>query len=491
MRNAKRKFWKPYKFIFAFILFVIGAFVIGSIANDITAGLSLATVAPLVWIKGGQFTQELTADELVKLDEKEIAVYIKELNESMYSMTNKQIKTLKDEYERELRSLKTDFEDWKAENVTNNESIKSDFDALKVYAEEIKEQVTLLKQGRRDNGIQSKEELKGYIKSIAEGLKDKASPPSYIQDAEGNKLNVSKAVGTMTFSNSVTGTMPQADREPGFNDFNKVVTVIRNSSNTGRTSANKVEWVYKAAKEGSAGMTAEGAAKTQLDWTYVVDSADVRKITSYIKISKEMLDDIEGIMSDINGELQYEIDYLEETQLITGDGTGTNLNGIEKYASALDNAALSGTVPSPNKWDVIGAAITQIEIETFGTSRANAIFMHPADIFAMVHGSKTSTYEYVAPVTVDASGTRVWGVPVISTTRVTAGEYIVADMRKFNIKDREDLTIAMGYENDDWTKNLVTILGEKRLVTYVKKNDEDAFVTDTYADGITLLTAST
>jgi len=109
----------------------------------------------------------------------------------------------------------------------------------------------------------------------------------------------------------------------------------------------------------------------------------------------------------------------------------------------------------------------------------------------MVHGSRTTTEEYNAPMAVvSPDGTRIYGLPVIETNSITAGEFLVGDFRKFYIKDREAMSIQMGYDGNDWTKNLVTIIAEKRLVSYVKKNDEAAFVTDTFTDGINFLEAA-
>jgi HK97 family phage major capsid protein len=417
-----------------------------------------------------------TAEELKELSVDELASYYNDLNAEKFAEIEKLMseKGSKDDIIELQKQLSKERDD----------QMKKLNDQLKEQGLEIKK----LKSGEGEN-VMNKDQFREALKKAAEEIKDHHLRPQPIKDDKGNLFT--KTVGTMTFSNSVTGTIPQADRDPGFNDFDKKRFTIRSMSDVGTTSANLKEWVYKAAKEGSAGMTAEGAAKTQLDWTYVVDSAAVKKITSFIKISKEMLDDIDGIMSDINGELTYEIDLLEETQLKEGTGLTVYLNGIEKYAGGLDETSLAGTIASPNYWDVIAAADTQIQIESLGASRANAIMMHPADVYKMTYGSRATTNEYIYPVTVEPNGIRINGLPVIETVSITAGEYIVGDFTKFHIRDREGLSIAMGYDSDDWTKNLVTILGEKRLVSYVKKNDENAFVTDTFADGVTFLTAST
>jgi hypothetical protein len=62
------------------------------------------------------------------------------------------------------------------------------------------------------------------------------------------------------------------------------------------------------------------------------------------------------------------------------------------------------------------------------------------------------------------------------------------DSTKGNLRIKEDVTIDIGYENDDFTKNLVTVLAEARLVQRVKSNHYGAFVYGDFSDAITALT---
>ena len=71
--------------------------------------------------------------------------------------------------------------------------------------------------------------------------------------------------------------------------------------------------------------------------------------------------------------------------MITADGTGTNLNGIEKYAGALDLASLALKINNANNWDVLGAVITQIKVNGKGMFTPNRIYMNPADTFLSIH----------------------------------------------------------------------------------------------------------
>jgi hypothetical protein len=71
---------------------------------------------------------------------------------------------------------------------------------------------------------------------------------------------------------------------------------------------------------------------------------------------------------------------------------------------------------------------------------------------------------------------------------MTAGNFLVGDMTKAHLRMREDMNIQVGYVNDDFTKNLVTILCEARAVSFIKANDAPAFVKGVIATCITAIT---
>jgi hypothetical protein len=76
---------------------------------------------------------------------------------------------------------------------------------------------------------------------------------------------------------------------------------------------------------------------------------------------------------------------------------------------------------------------------------------------------------------------------VVSTTWMTAGNFLVGDMSKSNVRMRENMNVTVGYVNDDFQRNMVSILAEARLVHYVKANDVNAFVKGTIATAITAI----
>jgi HK97 family phage major capsid protein len=98
----------------------------------------------------------------------------------------------------------------------------------------------------------------------------------------------------------------------------------------------------------------------------------------------------------------------------------------------------------------------------------------------------TGNYTYSMQITIDGT-TTVKAVPVIENNGIAVGTYVVGDMSKDNLRIREEMNIQVGYVNDDFTKNLVTVLAEMRACNYVKSNHYGAFVAGTFATDIAVI----
>lgn len=321
--------------------------------------------------------------------------------------------------------------------------------------------------------------------SLQTVLASKADELKAMKDRSGASVNFTlKAAGTMALSTNTTGQIPQAQREPGITRTVRRQPYILELVNVGSIMSNLWEWVEQKNPDGGAGMTAEGAAKSQADFDLVVASASVKKVTAYIKVTKEMLDDVELLRSEIDQELSELINLTIDAQVLSGAGTGQNLTGIITNATAWSAGAFALQVVEPNRADVLRTAINQVMVAQF---QPNYIVMHPTDVTAM-DLQKASDGHYVLPPFTSIDGTVVKGIPVIANTGMTIDKFLVGDFTKSGVRFKEGLTINVGYENDDFTKNLVTILAEARLVHRVKSNHYGAFVYGDFSDAITALT---
>lgn len=332
-------------------------------------------------------------------------------------------------------------------------------------------------------------ETKGATKKETESLKSilesKKEDLARMKEKSGASVQFTmKAAGTMALSTNVTGQVPQAERESGITRIVRRNPFILELVNVGTIMSNVWEWVEQKNEDGGAAMTAEGAAKSQADFDLVVASANVKKVTAYIKVTKEMLDDVELMRSEIDQELTELIQLRIDDQLLNGTGATVNLVGINQNATAYAAGSFGLAIPEPNNFDVLRTAINQVRVNLF---EPTYIVMHPTDVTAM-DLAKASDGHYVLPPFASNDGTIVSGIRVVANTGVAVDNFLVGDFTKAGVRFKEGLTINVGYENDDFTKNLVTILAEARLVQRVKSNHYGAFVKGVFSTAITALT---
>ena len=93
---------------------------------------------------------------------------------------------------------------------------------------------------------------------------------------------------------------------------------------------------------------------------------------------------------------------------------------------------------------------------------ADGVIMNPAD-WGAIERLKTSTSEYVVGNPFGSITPMVWGLPVVLSNNMTSGSFQMADFATtYDYLMRSGTVVEMGFINDDFTKNLVTIRGEKR-----------------------------
>jgi hypothetical protein len=79
------------------------------------------------------------------------------------------------------------------------------------------------------------------------------------------------------------------------------------------------------------------------------------------------------------------------------------------------------------------------------------------------------------------------GLIVVTSTNIAPDTFLVGDMSKSNVRIRENMNLQVGYVNDDFQRNMVTILAEMRAAHYVKNNQVEAFVTGDFTTAIAAL----
>lgn len=404
----------------------------------------------------------------------------------------------------EMSGILNDFNEKKEEELNeliSSKASKEDIDALKselvdIQKKQLEQLNAVLKaQGlmikklskgeKEENKVSFKDALRAGLKENLEGLKTLKEGSKSKAEAASFNFAVKAAAPMLLSTNVSGGNIPVEDRIEGLDDLPSRRVRLLDIMAKRSTSSNVVSWVSKANKDGAAGQTAEGSAKNQIDFDLVVDNETVKKTTAFIKVSTEMLDDLDWIESEINSELMKEVQKAVEEQAYSGDGTGNNHNGIRTVASAFAAGSSALKVPNANIVDVLNVAMTQIEVAQEGDAMPNFILMHPEDVLSLKQEKVSDTDRRYVGELVNVGNTLVLGsTPIISTTLVAQGEYLVGDFGLSILVTRSGMTFDFGLDGNDFTENLRTILAEWRGLTIVKTNKRTAFVKGVFATDI-------
>lgn len=244
---------------------------------------------------------------------------------------------------------------------------------------------------------------------------------------------------------------------------------VRDLVAPGQTNSNSIEYVQETGFVNNAAMVAEGTLKPEGSVKYDLKTAPVRKIAEWMLASSEVLSDAPALRSMIDGRLRYDLAYVEEQQLLNGDGTGQNLFGIRPQAQAF---AAAFAVADETAIDKIRLAILQAVLAEYP---ASGIVLHPTD-WAKIETTKDSQGRYIIGNPQGTASPTLWSLPVVNTQAQTAGNFLTGAFRQgAQVFDRMQSTVMASTEDsDNFRKNLVTVLAEERLAFTVYR--PEAFI---------------
>lgn len=249
---------------------------------------------------------------------------------------------------------------------------------------------------------------------------------------------------------------------------------IRDLIAPGQTSSSSIEFVQETGFTNNADMVAEGAVKPRSDIQADLTDAKVRKIAHIIGASMEILQDVPALMSMIDQRLRYGLEYRLETQILNGDGTGQNLNGIMTQASTF-SAPAGVAVEGETAIDRLRIAILQATLAEYPV---DGIVLNPID-WTNIELTKDNDGRHIIGNPVGSIAPTLWSRPVVETQSMGVGNFLTGAFGQgAQLFDRMLTAVMASTENkDNFEKNLVDILAEMRVALAVYR--PEAFVKGT------------
>lgn len=309
-----------------------------------------------------------------------------------------------------------------------------------------------LRQGQRDAA-----KSVGNIVSTHDDLKAFCA-----KGAKGNVvISVNQAITSLTGS---AGSLIWSDRETEIVSLPRRRMTIRALLNQGRTGSNLIEYAKQTTRTNNAAVVTEGAQKPESNLVWTRAETAVRTIAHWINVSRQALDDAAQLQTEIDGELRYGLDLVEEAEILAGSGVGQHLSGLITNATAYSAAF---TPSAAQMIDMLRLAMLQASLTEFP---ADGMVLHPTD-WARIELLKDGEDRYLWSNPRSLSGPTLWGLPIVDTQAITVDKFLVGAFKMAaTIYDRMDAEVAVSSENsDNFIKNMYTVRAEKRLALAVKR----------------------
>lgn len=473
-----RGYLKNKKYCWMMAVFAIATLVLSMLSPD-TSVVSLAGLGLLGFV------------DLESMDEDQ-KKFIKGLDDKLEEINMKFLKDAlpKSEYVKELTGLTEAMKNLN-DNVLSDKIDKKDFDTFKenVLGELVKIKGAIEKTDEGKLKVktledQIRDQLKAYISKDGRG-REIVDLKSACKAMPGNKLNLSiipnvKANTPITSSVTTTG-VPMS---PGVVFDSSISTPplaeseIRQFANVATINARTIIYTQLKDSQGDAEWVPEGGLKPSMTATIEEKNVTAGKVALTATLTEEVLTDLPQLVAEVRSEIIYKIGVAEEEGILFGSGSDGEIKGV--FSDIPEYSLTSVKVASPNNFDAIVAAYTQIVSASKRNYSPNLVRVNPVDL-ANLKLTKDSSGAYLFPPFTLQDGTLISGVQIKPSTTITEDEFYIGDFRYLNIRDYQPLSITFGWVNDDFQKNQVTMVGEKRLLAYIKSNYLTAFVKGKYS----------
>ena len=302
-----------------------------------------------------------------------------------------------------------------------------------------------LKAGRLPHPDQDEEKkgvpkLEERIKSLGEVFTGAAKDMKCgLADLMGKTIDVPEAhtLGRMLKTDMTTaaGFAPQSIRETEIQPYAVEPPSVIDIIPSGSTSQNAVLYMEQTTRTNNAAERAENATHGEAAFAYTERTVEVENIGVSLPVTDRQLDDVPFIQGEINAELPRMIRERLSFQIINGDGTSPNLEGMEDRASIQTQAYSNSIVETLYK------AMTAVR--TTGKAEVSNIILNPND-WEKVRLMVDNNGNYVWGHPSEVGPERIWGKPVVNTTDQTEGLSCLGDFaRHCKLYERAGMTMKM------------------------------------------------
>jgi HK97 family phage major capsid protein len=215
---------------------------------------------------------------------------------------------------------------------------------------------------------------------------------------------------------------------------------------------------------------AEGVAYAESTFVFEEVTNPARKIGDSIPVTDEQLEDEGSVASMLDQRLRFGVRRRLGSQILAGDGVGSNLLGILNTPD-IQTQAKGGDATMAAAFK----ALTKVRFT--GEADPTAFVFHPNDWQDIVLSQETTgPFIWGHPALVPL--TRLWGLPVAVSNGITENTGLTGDFRNFSrLDEKRGVDVQIGFVNNQFMEGKKTLRADIRVAFSVTRGAAFAEIT--------------
>ena len=395
---------------------------------------------------------------------------------TMETMSPEELGDLHSEFQTELHSELKSLIDKKGDSETISKLqaqvdafgelvSKEQFDSLNASYKAIALEVTKLKNGTSDGEQKSK--LVQIIEANKEGLEastKKGKDFEFTVKADTLRASV---VGNQA-ALDLTDVGQLAHRKLTVYDIFRKVPVPAGSNGVVRY----VDW-DDATTVRAAAAIAEGAAFPESTAKWATYTLALQKVGDIIPMSEELMYDAPLFAAELQNFLETNVAIKVDTDLVTGNGTAPNINGLK--AQIPNYTPVAAGITDASIYDLLVKLRETISAPYGSKYSPNVALMNIADINKMKL-KKDANLNYVLPPFFNKAGQIVDGITVIECNAFAANTMVIGESRYGAIYEIPGITVQTGIATGDFESDMMSLKARKRLNLLIRTVDRTGWL---------------
>ena len=304
-------------------------------------------------------------------------------------------------------------------------------------------------------------ESKSFNENLSEAISEKAEQIKSFANSRQKEMKLEmKAVGDMSSANFGGASYANLTTEYRANilPLADSTVYLRDLLPKGTTQANAITYPRHTGGEGAPAPW-ESGAKAQIDFDFDAVTAPVQWIAGFVKVPREMLDDVAFLESFLRANLLRELLKAENAQILNGTGVTPNLHGLVPQAQAY-GGSYTALIEK-----IVDAAYGQV-LEN--GHNANAVVLNARDAVGIYLNKASGSGEYDLPGGIGFVNGRLQiaglNVVAVPTAQMAAGSFLTGDFNAAQLITRLSPEIRFfEQDTDNVQKNMITIRVEERV----------------------------